>query len=113
MTARDTIAAAMRGGTDWDTARGDIKTYWLQEADVVLRVIRGMSHDELRELRPDIAILFDATKDTANTRGDYIINLIVGRLRAVERLHTEIRGRCGEDGFDWPCRTTRAVRGQA
>lgn len=98
MTARDTIAAVLANAP---------------RADAVLEAIRGMSHDELRELRPDIAILFDATQDTATQRGDYIINLIVGRLRAAERLHTEIRGRCGEDGFDWPCRTTRAIRGQA
>jgi hypothetical protein len=60
MTARDTIAAVLANAP---------------RADAVLEAIRGMSHDELRELRPDIATLYDTTRYTSDARAAYILAL--------------------------------------
>jgi len=70
MTARDTIAGTLRA--DPFVMPPDVERL----ADALLTSIRGMPHDELAELRPDIAVEFYVLREQAAQRGHYLLTTL-------------------------------------
>jgi hypothetical protein len=72
VSARDRIARALCVEVGIRNPDPEAITAAHEVADVIIDEIRAMTPDQLRELRPDIATLFDATRENAQARAEFI-----------------------------------------